>query len=174
MGQARYTVSMHQTEWGYLAAAWSEQGLWELTFPQADYNQAVAELTVSGSVASGAWVDELDLQLRGYFQQECCNFTVMLDWSGYTAFQRAILQFTATIGYGEVRTYAQTAAAVGSPRAFRAAGGALHINRTPIVVPCHRVIGTSGKLVGFGGGIDRKAALLALEQTTHRVSEEQL
>jgi methylated-DNA-[protein]-cysteine S-methyltransferase len=85
-----------------------------------------------------------------------------IDWSGYTAFQRAVLEATRTIPYGETRTYGEIAAAVGKPRGARAVGQALGKNRTCIVVPCHRVVGAKG-LGGFSGGLRWKKRLLRLE-----------
>ena len=69
------------------------------------------------------------------------------------------------IPYGETRTYAQIAAAVGNPRAVRAVGGANHRNPLPVVIPCHRVIGADGSLTGYAGGLERKTLLLGLERT---------
>ena len=120
--------------------------------------------TVVGARAAGELVDLLDQELKAYFATGLTVFTTPVDWSGYTAFRTAVLHYTADIPYGEVRTYGEAAKAVGSPRAARAAGGALHNNRTPIIVPCHRVVGSNGGLVGFGGGLDMKAELLKLEK----------
>ena len=68
------------------------------------------------------------------------------------------------IPYGETRSYKDIAEAVGSPKAFRAVGGANHNNPISIIIPCHRVIGSSGKLVGYGGGLDKKTLFLELEK----------
>ena len=78
-------------------------------------------------------------------------------------FARKVLGRTARIPYGEVSTYAQVAAAAGSPRASRAAGNALARNPIPIVIPCHRVLRSGGGLGGYAGGLERKTRLLALE-----------
>ena len=67
------------------------------------------------------------------------------------------------IGYGEARTYAQLAATIGAPRAFRAVGAANGANPVPIVVPCHRLVGSGGSLIKYGGGLEVKRRLLALE-----------
>ena len=82
-----------------------------------------------------------------------------------TAPQAAALLRRAAIPYGETRTYAQIAAAVGNPRAVRAVGGANHRNPLPVVIPCHRVIGADGSLTGYAGGLERKTLLLGLERT---------
>jgi len=88
---------------------------------------------------------------------------VPIDWRCYSPFQTAALKYTAAIPYGTTVSYQTVAQAVGSPKAARAVGGAMHSNRTPLVVPCHRVVGSNGSLTGFGGGLDMKKALLLLE-----------
>ena len=81
-----------------------------------------------------------------------------------TEFQRKVWRALCAIPYGETRTYREIAAAVGNPKACRAVGMANHCNPILIVVPCHRVIGANGKLVGYGSGLDMKGALLQLEK----------
>ena len=88
--------------------------------------------------------------------------SLALDLHG-TAFQRAIWQGLLTIAPGQTATYAQMAAAAGSPAGVRAAGAAIGRNPVSILVPCHRVIGKDGSLTGYAGGLDRKRALLRLE-----------
>ena len=102
------------------------------------------------------------LQLRSYFSGELHRFDLPLERVG-TEFQQRVWRALQTIPYGEIRTYGQIAAQIGAPRAVRAVGAANGRNPIPIVVPCHRVIGASGNLVGFGGGLDWKRFLLALE-----------
>ncbi|MDF2500670.1 MAG: ogt 2 [Anaerosporomusa subterranea] len=159
------TLSLHHTAWGYVAAAWSTTGLWELTFPLSTPEAAKSSLlSLVSTDATGKAVNLLDQELKAYFLGKLTTFTTVVDWNGYTPFQTSILRYTAAIPYGEVRTYGEAAMAVGSPQAARAAGGALHNNRTPIIIPCHRVLGANGSLVGFGGGLDMKSALLKLEK----------
>lgn len=102
-------------------------------------------------------------QLEEYFAGQRTAFDLPLRPQG-TAFQRSVWQALQAIPYGETRTYGQIAAAVGRPKASRAVGGACHCNPIGIIIPCHRVVGASGSLTGYAGGLDRKAALLALEQ----------
>ena len=83
-----------------------------------------------------------------------------------TAFQQKVWQALCAIPYGDTRTYGEIAAAAGNPRAARAVGMANHCNPILIAVPCHRVIGANGKLVGYGCGLDMKQALLQLEKRT--------
>ena len=101
-------------------------------------------------------------QLDEYFAGERRNFDLPLTLSG-TDFQVAVLEELLEIPYGETVSYADIASRIGRPRAVRAVGAANGRNPLPIVVPCHRVIGSQGDLTGFGGGIDTKAALLRLE-----------
>lgn len=83
-----------------------------------------------------------------------------------TAFQLKIWQLLCRIPYGETRTYGQVAAWAGNPKASRAVGMANHRNPLPVFIPCHRVIGGNGKLVGYGGGLEIKQKLLLLEKGT--------
>ncbi|HEY8732904.1 MAG TPA: methylated-DNA--[protein]-cysteine S-methyltransferase [Candidatus Limnocylindria bacterium] len=108
---------------------------------------------------SGALAKELDQ----YFSGKRQVFDIDVDLSGLTPFQRRILAATAKIPFGEVRTYQTIARRAGNEKASRAAGGALNQNPIPIIVPCHRVVGSSGSLVGYAGGLDVKRRLLAIE-----------
>jgi len=104
-------------------------------------------------------------QLREYFAGERTTFDLPLRTGG-TPFQRKVWEALAEIPYGETWTYAELARRIGSPTAVRAVGAANGQNPLPIVLPCHRVIGSNGKLVGYGGGMDRKRFLLELEART--------
>lgn len=98
-----------------------------------------------------------------YLQGDLKNFTKEISYRG-TEFQMKVWDQIQKIPYGETRTYKEIAENIGSPRAYRAVGGALNKNPISIIVPWHRVIGTSGKLVGFGGGLSIKERLLELEK----------
>src|SRR5262245_12774694 len=98
---------------------------------------------------------ELGRQLRAYFDGRLRRF----DLQG-TEFQKRVWRQLETIPFGETRSYRQIAEGIGAPNAVRAVGAANGANPIPIVVPCHRVIGTSGKLVGYGGGLPLKKRLL--------------
>jgi len=102
-------------------------------------------------------------ELDEYFEGRRTEFDLPTDLSRVPDFQRVVLHELARVPYGEVTTYGTLAARVGKPRAARAVGGAMNRNPIPIVLPCHRVIGASGSLTGYGGGLDRKRALLKLE-----------
>ena len=103
-------------------------------------------------------------QLQAYFAGELQFFDVPLEIAG-TDFQKRVWNALRTIPYGQTRSYTEIAAQIGSPRAVRAVGAANGRNPIPIIVPCHRVIGASGSLVGFGGGLEWKRLLLDLEAT---------
>ena len=105
-------------------------------------------------------------QLQAYLNYEIKGFSLPIDWSGYTAFQKDVLQETLSIPYGETRSYGQVASAIGNPKASRAVGQAEKSNQIPLVIPCHRVIGSDGSLTGYGGknNTDLKAWLLDFEK----------
>jgi methylated-DNA-[protein]-cysteine S-methyltransferase len=101
-------------------------------------------------------------QLNEYFEGRRKDFTLNLKPSG-TPFQLSVLAALEQIPYGQTRTYAEIARQIGRPKAVRAVGAANGRNPLPIVIPCHRVIGSDGSLTGFGGGIAAKQYLLSLE-----------
>lgn len=106
---------------------------------------------------------ETERQLHDYFAGHRRRFTLPLDMHG-TPFQRDVWNALLAIPYGETRSYAQLANQLGNPRATRAVGAANGRNPVSIIVPCHRVIGSSGTLTGFAGGVAVKAQLLKLER----------
>jgi methylated-DNA-[protein]-cysteine S-methyltransferase len=114
-------------------------------------------------VEAPAALDEVRRELDEYFAGRRKAFDMPVDWRLHDGFGRRVLRATARIPFGEVLTYGQIAAKAGSPRGSRAAGNALGSNRIPIVVPCHRVVRSGGKIGGYTGGIERKEYLLELE-----------
>jgi methylated-DNA-[protein]-cysteine S-methyltransferase len=108
-------------------------------------------------------------QLRDYFAARRRSFTLPLAAQG-TAFQRSVWAALASIPFGEVRSYRDIAHDIGNPAAVRAVGAANGRNPLPIVVPCHRVIGSNGALTGFAGGLPAKTFLLRLEGALARVA----
>ena len=104
-------------------------------------------------------------QVQAYLAHELKTFTLPIDWAGYTDFQRRVLKRTLAIPYGETKSYGEIAAEAGSPKAFRAVGQAEKRNQVPLVIPCHRVIGSDGSLTGYGGKDNThiKAQLLDFE-----------
>lgn len=102
-------------------------------------------------------------ELRAYFAGELTDFTVPVAVLRGSEFERAVWREMTRIPYGETLTYGEVAKAVGDPGAARAVGVACNRNPVPVIVPCHRIVGAGGKLVGFGGGLPRKVTLLELE-----------
>ncbi len=107
-------------------------------------------------------------ELREYLNGKRTAFTIPIDWTFFTPFQREALQAVFRIPYGETRTYIDIAREIDRPHAYRAVGAANAMNPMPIVIPCHRLLGTDGKLHGYGGGdgLPTKEWLLKLEGVT--------
>ncbi|MEG2883778.1 MAG: methylated-DNA--[protein]-cysteine S-methyltransferase [Acinetobacter sp.] len=106
----------------------------------------------------------VEKQLEEYFAGQRQQFDLPLDFQG-TDFQQQVWQALLTIPYGEKRSYKDIAVQIGNEKAVRAVGAANGRNPISIIAPCHRVIGSSGALVGFAGGLDKKQILLSLEQS---------
>ena len=111
---------------------------------------------------------EAERQLGEYFAGKRQTFSIALDMKG-TPFQKNVWEQLLAIPFGETRSYGQLARALGKPQAMRAVGAANGRNPISIIVPCHRVIGSSGKLTGFAGGLETKARLLSLERNPRRL-----
>ncbi len=107
-------------------------------------------------------LDDIKVQLIEYFDRKRTQFDLDLDLYG-TSFQKLVWKSLLTIPYGEVRSYKEIAKLINMPKSVRAVGGANHNNPISIIVPCHRVIGSNGNLVGYGGGLEIKHFLLELE-----------
>ena len=139
---------------GELLAAATPRGLLRVSF-DSSRNPAVLEdiaAKVSPRVLEApARLDPVRRQLDEYFEGRRREFDLKLDWRLTRGFFQRILRETARLGYGQLATYKQMAEAAGSPRAVRAAGNALGSNPIPIVVPCHRIVRTGGKMGGYGG-----------------------
>ena len=117
-------------------------------------------------------LSDLIQEMNAYFFGLRKTFSIDLDWGVLKGFQLRVLQRTAEIPYGQVLTYGQLGRELGQPGAARAVGQALGANPMPIVIPCHRVIGSDGKLHGYAGGLAKKAFLLNLEG--HRIEKDRL
>jgi len=114
---------------------------------------------------------ETERQLNAYFMGKLKRFSVALDFAG-TDFQKKVWAALLTIPFGETRTYAQIAEQIGNPKAVRAVGAANGRNPISIIAPCHRVIGTNGKLTGFAGGLETKSFLLGIESQNGRKEDQ--
>ncbi|RKO65993.1 methylated-DNA--[protein]-cysteine S-methyltransferase [Desulfofundulus salinus] len=161
------------TKAGWVGTAWGKQGLLVLTFPRPSREEALTALqdepmpvkiNETSEPAVKRWPLILEERLNHYFQGRPLSFAdIPVDLSWCTPFVARVLDFVRRIGYGELWSYQQVAAAVGNPRAARAVGGALGANRVPLVIPCHRVIRRDGSPGGFSGGLPLKLQLLQLE-----------
>jgi methylated-DNA-[protein]-cysteine S-methyltransferase len=130
--------------------------------------EAIIETYFAGAKPKPDWIRDDDVlreaagQLQAYFAGELRDFDLPLAPRG-TEFQQSVWSALREIPYGETTTYSTIANRIGRPAAIRAVGAANGANPIPIVIPCHRVIGSNGSMTGFGGGIDVKRKLLALE-----------
>jgi methylated-DNA-[protein]-cysteine S-methyltransferase len=144
---------------GSLRIAGDEAGLRRIQFS----TELEAGVPASGWRRDAAAFPEARRQLQAYFAGELRRFDLLLAPVG-TEFQLRIWTALQAIPYGQTVSYGELARAVGRAGAARAVGAANGANPIPVVIPCHRVIGSTGKLTGFGGGLPIKAALLDLEQ----------
>jgi methylated-DNA-[protein]-cysteine S-methyltransferase len=150
---------------GPLLVAATDRGVCRISFdPEPDREtDALARLFGSRVLRSPRPTERLRRELDEYFDGRRRAFDLDVDLTPLPVFQRLVLDELVRVPFGQVETYGGLAARLGRPRAARAVGGALNRNPVPIVVPCHRVVGSTGSLVGYAGGLDRKERLLALE-----------
>ena len=150
---------------GWIGISGSTDGLLRITLPQPSIHEVRQLLgdSVSRAIWSPQLFDDLMKRLKVYFSGHRITFPDKLDLSRATHFQREVWEITRLIPYGETRSYAWVAEQIKKPQAVRAVGQALGKNPLPIIVPCHRVVASDGKLGGFGGGIEMKRYLLSLE-----------
>lgn len=144
---------------GRLLLAGDGEALHRIGFPR----QKAAQEPASDWLRRNGMFQDAIAQLKAYFAGELHEFDLPLAPAG-TAFQQRTWKALLDIPYGETRSYGEIARQIGKPTASRAVGAANGVNPLPIVIPCHRVIGSSGHLVGFGGGLAAKERLLVLEQ----------
>jgi methylated-DNA-[protein]-cysteine S-methyltransferase len=151
---------------GPLYAAGTPRGLVMLAYGDVPLEERLERLAREVSpriLEAPGRLDPVRRQLDEYFAGRRRAFEVPIDWSPLRGYTREVLRRTAEIPFGEASTYADIALRAGSPRGWRAAGNALGANPMPIVVPCHRVLASSGGIGGYTGGLDRKRFLLRLE-----------
>jgi methylated-DNA-[protein]-cysteine S-methyltransferase len=149
-----------ETSIGPLLVAGDREAVRYIKFPR---NGTARKPEPEWQESSGGAVREAVKQLREYFAGRRTEFDLSVAPEG-TAFQRSVWRQLQEIPYGETISYGELARRVGNPNASRAVGAANGKNPIPIVIPCHRVIGSNGKLTGFGGGLPIKEALLTLER----------
>jgi methylated-DNA-[protein]-cysteine S-methyltransferase len=150
---------------GSLLVATSPRGLCRISY-DADPEREVEQLARAFGLRvlrSPKPIDAARRELDEYFEGKRHGFDLPVDVALLADFNRRVLRELARVPYGEVVTYGELAARAARPRAARAVGMVMNRNPLPIVLPCHRVIGASGKLTGYAGGLERKEALLRLE-----------
>ena len=150
---------------GELLVAASDRGLASIWFDPdpADDLDRLARIGGPRVLRSPRSVDDARRELDEYFAGKRRNFDLSLDLRAMPPFTLEVLGELARVPYGETTTYGALAQRVGHPRAARAVGMVMNRNRIPIVLPCHRVVGATGKLTGYAGGLGRKETLLELE-----------
>jgi methylated-DNA-[protein]-cysteine S-methyltransferase len=153
------------TELGPLLAAVTDRGLARISFdPEPEQElEALARLAGRRVLRAPRALDETRRELDDYFVGRRTAFDLQLDLRGLPDFTLTVLRELAKVPYGQTATYGELAERAGKPRASRAVGTVMNRNRIPIVLPCHRIVGSSGDLVGYGGGLERKERLLRLE-----------
>lgn len=152
---------------GPLLLAATSQGLVRVAFEREGHEQVLGDLAASISsrvLASTTRTDEAARQLDEYFAGRRRTFDLDVDLRLVEGFRRTVVSHLPEIGYGTTATYAALASMAGNPKAVRAVGSACANNPVPIVVPCHRVVRSDGKIGNYLGGAEMKAALLAMEQ----------
>lgn len=160
-------ITTCQTAFGWVGVAVSDRGLVAITLPQPAEAEALSQLPEphgpGPNLPQGMDVPALLVKLRRYFEGDSVTFDEPLDPTIGTEFLRRVWVLTRDIPRGQTRTYSQIARMAGSPGAARAVGQAMARNPWPIIVPCHRVLGSGGSLTGFGGGVEMKRKMLLME-----------
>lgn len=151
---------------GTLLVAETPRGVVKLGLPNYDPDETLEEIAAKLSpriLEAPAKLDEARRQLDLYFEGRLTEFELPIDWRLTGGFRGKVQRAIDRIPYGQTRTYTEMARRAGNERAVRAAGTACGSNPIPIVVPCHRVLRSSGGLGGYGGGLPMKEALLKME-----------
>lgn len=165
---SQLTYTVFETEIGWMSVLASPRGLLRATLPCRSEEEAVQHLgdTVKSAVRSDEQFAGLAKRFRDFFNGDTPSFPDRIDFSGATIFQQAVWEAARQIPYGDTRSYGDIAEQIGRYGAARAVGQAMGRNPVAIIVPCHRVVASGGKLGGFGGGEDLKRYLLDMEAST--------
>jgi methylated-DNA-[protein]-cysteine S-methyltransferase len=162
------TFAVCETSLGWIGIVGSPNGLKKVILPLKSKEAVLGQVAGYGCEVenpNNTCFADLTDRLSLYFGGKPVDFADKLDLSGTTRFQQNVWRTVRKIPCGETRSYAWVAKQLGLPKAARAVGQALKRNPVPIVVPCHRIIGSDGKLGGFSGGVKIKKLLLQLEQS---------
>jgi O-6-methylguanine DNA methyltransferase len=166
-----FYYSIAETAIGWIGIAGNEEGLRKVVLPEYRREDVLSELNRFFQpcrkliMADNQFFSEI-ARIREYFNGKLTQFEkIIINLEDYTTFQRDVLLKTREIPYGITHTYKWLAEQAGYPKAFRAVGGVMRINPLPLIVPCHRVVGSQGKLTGFSatGGLELKRKMLELE-----------
>ena len=161
------TLRFHlvETRLGWMGFVLSPRGLRATTLPRPSRDEALREVAEMGAAepAPDAEAGDIARRVKALAEGGPADLAGLIDWDGAAGFRRAVLEEALRIPRGETRSYGWLAERVGRPRAARAVGRVMATNPLPIVVPCHRVIGSDGSLRGYGAGLHVKEALLRAE-----------
>lgn len=162
-------IEIFSTQLGWAAAVGSGTTLFQMSFGHATEQAALKQVhpAYRENASLGVWNPDLTESIQAYAEGDPIDFrSVQVDLSHLTEFGKRVIRACQKIPYGKTLTYAELAAKAGSPGASRAVGNRMAANRTILVVPCHRVVGSNDSLGGFSGpgGVDFKKKLLALEK----------
>ena len=162
-----YIYSVFETSWGWCGAVAGEKGLIRIVLPLPEKEEIIARIYLlsGGRLIKRGKIEEAEERIKKYFLGENPDLNVPLDFSCSTFFRKQVWEYVRSIPYGKVETYSKIGERIGNPKACRAVGGALSSNPFPILVPCHRVVGTDRGLGGFSApeGIKLKIRMLKLE-----------
>lgn len=172
MNKQTWMSAVEESPLGRIWTAVSANGLVAISLwdDRDRFAEEVARLAGSPPGYEPERVTAVTAQLHEYLYKKRTDFDLAIDWSVMTPFQAAVLRVVYGIGYGRTLTYRAVAGQIGKPKAARAVGRANATNPMPLVIPCHRVLGSDGKLHGFGapGGLETKAWLLRLEGSSFK------
>jgi len=156
--------SFIETQFGILLLSTTEKGVKRIMLPSSNQVKRLTQEFKEYQLMENRKINEnAARQLLQYFQRKRKQFSLPLDLEG-TEFQKRVLKAVQEVPYGSTRSYKDIAERIGNPKAVRAVGNANRTNPLPILIPCHRIIGSDGSLTGFGGGIDLKRKLLEFEK----------
>ena len=163
---SRPKACVFRTPWGWIEITTSRKGVTSITWSRSNRwtdRKAPPAQASDGNETSSTFLSEAKTQLVEYLAGERREFSIPIDMSGGSAFQRRVWRAILKIPYGRVQSYQWVAARVGGKQYARAVGMALGSNPVPIIVPCHRIVAHDGSLGGFTGGLPMKRRLLKLE-----------
>lgn len=165
MGDPQRYYAIINTPLGWIGLSGSDAGISRATLPKSSKELATREVAgqSSGVLHSQSYFEQIIEELLNYFRGQRVEFAEKLDMGNHTPFEQAVWKATAKIPYGQRKSYSEISRQIGKPAAYRAVGQALGKNPLAIIVPCHRVIASDGKLGGFGGGLTMKRYLLNME-----------